>query len=572
MLRSRSQFFSGVAPDTRPVREIVAEPPPSLQFHGGMADADQAPTIEGRTAHAKHGNAEFAEIECQRRKEAKAAGIDIGSFVVPSPPMQPFATEFPVKRFDNRAAFPSEVFAWLRGMRSSRILSSTVQRELEDENVHLIAGSGEELRVRELTQEGVRVAVGFQHDMPDDQGRTWRTEAVLRRGAIDAEQDVIRFRTQCLAKRPGAFLESPKKPFLIKALLKEGWGGIDGEIEVLDEPLWLEDDDEDVALAELILDGEASRWLPIIYVSATEGDRWLLTKDEIEKLAYDLGGVAHVVVEPNRQFSFRLKASCDGRNVYNGTLGIAMPHRGFIRRFFLGIRFPDVASIVGDIRAAAVGLRGFMPSVGWDWTEMQEHVLRNQRVALRGSLSESAADELFDDYNKQLNDLQEENRWLKEQRHSQAVTEIAAEERDPTTEGVFQGVIKEIYAGEMADRIRLAARTALTVAESNGIDGRSVAVWEGIVERVPRSTGLDELLADLERATKDPKRMANEVTAVLQRHGYHGKSENRHIRLEPDDGYHGLQNITVPKTPGEIRGLKNQRKQIERTLGISKLP
>ncbi|MBP2513832.1 hypothetical protein [Sphingomonas sp. PvP018] len=485
--------------------------------------------------------------------------------------MQPFATEFPVKRFDNKAAFPSEVFAWLRGMRGSTILSSTAEREFDDENVYLIAASGEELRVRELTQDGVRIAVGFQHDMPDNQGRVWRTEAVLRRGANDTGQDVIRFRTQCIAKRPGAFLESPKKPYLIKALLKEGWGAVDGEIEVFDEPLWLEDDEEDVALAELILDGKASLWLPIIYVSATEGGGWLLTTDEIEKLAYDLGGVAHVVVEPNRQFSFRLKASSDGRNIYNGTLGIAMPHRGFIRRFFIGTQFPDVASLVGDVRAAVVGLRGFMPSVGWDWTAMQEQVLRNQRVALRGSLSETAADELLDDYTKQLEDLQEENRWLKEQQNSQAVTKIATEERDSTTEGVFGGVGKEIYPGEMADRIRLAARTALSVKDLNGIDGRSIAVWEGIVERVPRSPGLDELLADLERATKDPKRMAKEVTAVLQRHGYHSKSDNKHIRLEPDEGYNGLQNITVPKTPGEVRGLKNQRKQIERTLGISKL-
>ena len=496
----------------------------------------------------------------------------MGPSVVPSGRMQPFATEFPVKRFDNKAAFPSEIFAWVRGMRGSTVLSSASKRELEDENVYLIAASGEELRVRDLTQAGVRVAVGFQHDMPDDRGRVWRTEAVLLRGANDSEQDVVRFRTQCLAKRPGAFLESPKKPFLIKGLLKEGWGGLDGEIEVCDEPLWLEDDDEDVTLAELILDGKASLRLPIIYVSACEGDQWLLSTDEIEKLAYDLGGVAHVVVEPTRQFSFRLKATSDGRNVYNGTLGIAMPDRGFIRRFFLGTRFPDVASIVGDIRAAAVGLRGFMPSVGWDWTEMQEHVLRNQRIALRGSLSESAADELLDAYTKQLEDLQEENRWLTERRNSHAVTEIAAEDRDSMAEDIFHAVGKEIYPGEIADRIRLAAQTALTVADLNGIDGRSIAMWEGIVERIPRSPGLDELLADLERSTKDPKRMANEVTAVLQRHGYHSKSDNKHIRLEPDDGYHGLQNITVPKTPSDIRGLKNQRKQIERTLGISTLP
>jgi hypothetical protein len=131
---------------------------------------------------------------------------------------------------------------------------------------------------------------------------------------------------------------------------------------------------------------------------------------------------------------------------------------------------------------------------------------------------------------------------------------------------------KEIYEGEIVDRIRLAASSALSAAEANGIDTRTASVWKLIVERMPRSAGLDELLADLGRATKDPKRMADELTALLCRHGYRSKSDNKHIRLEPDDGYEGLQNITIPKTPSDPRGLMNQRKQIERTLGIGRLP
>ncbi|MCO6393070.1 hypothetical protein GTW25_18780 [Aliihoeflea aestuarii] len=486
--------------------------------------------------------------------------------------MLPFATEFPVQRFDNKAAFASEVFAWLRGMRGSDVLASNSERELDGENVYLVAGSGEELRMRELSGDEGWTAMGFQHDMPDHQGRVWRTEAVLRRGDASTDHDVVRFRTQCLAKRPDAFLESPKKPFLVKALLKEGWGAIDGKIKVRDEPIWLKDNDDGIAVAELILNGKASRWLPVIYISATGREEWLLTRDQIGKLAYDVGGVAHVVLEPSKGFSLRLKNLSNGQNIYNGTLGIAMPHRGFIRRFFLGRQFNEVTELVDSVRASAIRLRGFMPSMGWDWTELQEHALRGQRVALRGSLSERDADQLLDVFTTQLSDLQEENRRLTEQISSQTVTEMADEERSFAADNIFRSVGKEIYPGEIADRIRLAAQIGLSMVESNGIDARTAAVWTRIVERVPRSSALDELLADLERATKDPKRMADELTALLQRHGYRSKSDNRHIRLEAEDGYGGLQNITISKTPSEHRGLKNQRKQIERTLGISKLP
>lgn len=486
--------------------------------------------------------------------------------------MLPFATEFPIKRFDNKANFLAEVYAWLRGMRASTVLTPASEQELDGENVYLISGSGEELRMRELQRDGNWAAVGFQHDMPDDQGRVWRTEAVLRRGDGNADEDLIRFRTQCLARWPGAFLETPKKPYLVKALLKEGWGGLDGEIDVCDEPLWLEDNREDLALAELVLAGRASRWLPIIYVSATGHDEWLLTQDEITKLAYDLGGVAHVVVEPNRAFSIRLRDASEGRNVYNGALGIAMPHNGFIRRFFPGPQFENVRHLIEGVRAATLRLRGFMPSVGWDWTDLQEHALRNQRAALRNGLSQADADQLFDAFSMQLSEQQDEIRRLKEQLGSQTVTDIEKEEFGSSADDVFRRVCKEIYEGEIVDRIRLAVQTALLVADANGIDGRTVAVWKQIAERVSRSPALNELLADLDRATKDPRRMADELTGLLRRHGYRSKSDNKHIRLEADDGFVGLPNITISKTPSDVRGLTNQRKQIERTLGIGKLP
>lgn len=195
----------------------------------------------------------------------------------------PFATEFPVKRFSNKAAFPSEVFAWLRGMKDSEVLSSSSEREFDGENVYLVAGSGEELRLRELQGEGDWIAVGFQHDVPDDQGRTWRTEAVLRRGENVADYDILRLRTQCLAKISGAVLESPKKPYIVKALLNGGWGALDGILNVCDQPLWLNDNQTSAEIARQIADGVASVFLPIVYVSAGAESRWPLTKKAASK-------------------------------------------------------------------------------------------------------------------------------------------------------------------------------------------------------------------------------------------------------------------------------------------------
>ena len=92
--------------------------------------------------------------------------------------MTVFATEFPVKSNVNRAAFVSEVIAWLRGMRDSSVLSSGSESDLDEENAVLRSSSGEELRVRELRQNDVWNAIGFRHDFPDGEGRLWRTEGV----------------------------------------------------------------------------------------------------------------------------------------------------------------------------------------------------------------------------------------------------------------------------------------------------------------------------------------------------------------------------------------------------------
>lgn len=212
-----------------------------------------------------------------------------------------------------------------------------------------------------------------------------------------------------------------------------------------------------------------------------------------------------------------------------------------------------------------------MPSVGWDWTELQEYALRKQRASLRESLSKDDANQLFDDFTRQVNDLQEENHRLKEQLNTRLVGQIKEEGGESTGEFLSK-VGKEIYPGEIVDRIRFAVQVGLSVAEPNGIDLRTIAVWRSILDKIPRSSALGDLRSSLDRATKDPKRLADEIKNLLQRHGYRNKSDNKHVRLEPEVGYDGLQSITVSKTPSEQRGLKNQRTQIERTLGLSKLP
>ncbi|WP_146604672.1 hypothetical protein [Rhodoplanes roseus] len=205
-------------------------------------------------------------------------------------------------------------------MADSTVLDNPRDQDLAGDTAHLRSQSGEELRLRELGREGTLEAIGFRHDFPDIEGRLWRTEAVVRRGVSHDAQDLIRLRTECIARAQGARLDIPRKPFLIKTILRDGWGGKDRELSVSDSPIWIPDDDAGVAVARAVTLGQATQYLPVVYISATGPLKWLLSQNQIERLAYDLGGVAHVVVEPSRAFSFRVRELTAEQNTYGGTL------------------------------------------------------------------------------------------------------------------------------------------------------------------------------------------------------------------------------------------------------------
>src|SRR5690606_7137965 len=129
------------------------------------------------------------------------------------------------------------------------------------------------------------------------------------------------------------------------------------------------------------------KWLPTVYVSATGNGSWLLSRQEIETLAYDLGGIAHVVVEPDRAFSFDLRDATEARNAYGGTVGLSVPGQGIARRYYLGWQIQNADELATAVRSAASALRSQMPAFGWDWTELQEQALRAQRERDRNRLT-----------------------------------------------------------------------------------------------------------------------------------------------------------------------------------------
>ncbi|MFC7333990.1 hypothetical protein [Rhodocista pekingensis] len=483
--------------------------------------------------------------------------------------MLPFATEFPISNKINREIFVNEAITWLQGIKGSTVLSSNSEQDFDIENATIRSNSGEEFRLRELKIENSWEAIGFRHDNPDNLGRVWRTEAVLKRRASIDSQHLVRIRTQCIARTPDAHLEIPRKPYFIKTLIKNNFGGMDLNLKITDSPIWLDESEECIETARAATLGAATEFLPVVYISAKNDGGWLLNEKEIERLAFDLGGVAHVLVEPSRMFSFLLRDKCEGQNYYGGAVGIIIPGKGTIRRLLGGWQFQNSGELSNSIKRTVIDLRGRMPAIGWDWTELQEQTLRLQRDRDRHRLTAEESERL---YEEEIENLKDEILELRQQIEACQIPEISSADQNPiTSDNIVRILGPEIYNGEIMDRLRFLARVTQNSNSSIDIDDRSKIIFKILLERISTSPALDELRQDLDRATKNPKRVSDELTSLLSRHGYRKKNENKHIRMEAADQFEGLASITVPKTPSDTRGLTNLRKEIERKLGITRL-
>ena len=159
---------------------------------------------------------------------------------------------------------------------------------------------------------------GFRHRWQDVQRREWTTDIC---GWRTTQKFLVGVQLQCQSLDLGARLPLPKKPYIVKQILEELGGDIDGSLPVSAEPYVLSE--SDVEFAGRILKGETENFLPVIYVSSTWRNEPAL---DVTKLAHWSAGMAHVVVEPSRRFSFIVANKVANSNPYDGAVSVCWPH------------------------------------------------------------------------------------------------------------------------------------------------------------------------------------------------------------------------------------------------------
>lgn len=461
--------------------------------------------------------------------------------------MLSFFAEFPL-----RSGTPADVLrsvaVWLKG---------SPHRVLPNEDLDSLAsGQKEKIESSNQSVEVIRIdsndeAIGARHTSFDN-GIIYSTTIVSR---IIDEITWVSIGTDRASISPQISLKEARKPHIVKLLLRDLGGGLDGEIWVSDKAHLISESDENMAIR--LLNGDSENHLPVIYLSRSF--HGFLACDP-DALARHLGGLAHVIVEPSRSFSRSIQIPTNSRNAYGGAVGIYLPtgQRSLI--------LPDNQDEWQVRRAASEVVREALltrlPMRGFSWAGIEAEKSRRNIEALKGAGSTDldAFVREFDAENQALRDqteaLSSEISKLKAELHS-----LNAASSQGQLGGAKKFAVQDFFPGESDQFLR----EAIESAANNALEGsRRRDVLFEFLNSITPSDEIDKRRHALKQAISNSEDLDAKTEKILKDLGFSITSSGKHHKLVyfSDPRY----TLTMAKTASDWRAGKNMAGEILRKI------
>ena len=407
---------------------------------------------------------------------------------------------------------------------------------------------GQKISVGRITS-GENEFFGFRHHWRDAENREWITEIM---GWRAKSTFLVGVHLDCQTSGVGVRVTEPKKPYIVRQILEELGGDMDGEFQVSSDPRILTEGEIDIA--KRVLTGETRHYLPVIYISSTWRNCPAL---DAEKLAQWTGGMAHVVVEPSRAFSFILAGRVAMNNPYEGAVSINWPAGGGAPSRFFPYRFGDpvrYASAIAKILRKALANRRPDPRITWDY--LRELQFRNRINQLKevGTASVDEYIEAFDQERKlttkRADDLEDENSRLKQQLASYESQKAYAQARDG--EFLQTPEERELFPGEFSD---ILVRALNRARDNSQPDGRVRAVLSAFIKANAETGESDRIENQIREAIRNCNDLGSNERRAMEEAGFSISEEGKHYKLvfRGDDRY----TFSMAKTGSDWRGMKN---------------
>jgi hypothetical protein len=462
--------------------------------------------------------------------------------------MLSYFSEFPIKT-SNANDVELCIINWLKG---------SPHRSLRDEDLDgIVSGLIEEIERENQSFSVIRLddssgkIFGAKHVTVDRSVKYYTT--IVARNRDDVTW--ISVATGRAALSPQISLREAKKPQIIKYLLNTIGGGLDGELWVLDLPRLLSS--SDIGMASRLINGDSSNHLPIVYVSRDFNNDILI---DVISLAAHLGGLAHVIVEPSREFSRQIKSLTNSNNAYGGAVGVYLPTG---RRSLV---LPDYKSEwefrIEITRIVRDALLTRLPISGFSWVDLEAERSRNIIHELRsaGSTDLDAFVSAFDAENKALlaqNEAQK-NEIDKLKNELQSVNGLI---RGKKSKSALADSVQSFFQGESEHILKETLDHAINSIQ---ISNRRKMILQEISDILTYSNDFIERRDKVKAILSKYEKLDGKTKKSLEALGFSITSEGKHHKLV----YYGDDRLVfvMAKTPSDWRAGKNFASEVVKKI------
>lgn len=397
--------------------------------------------------------------------------------------------------------------------------------------------------------DGARMAA-MQHRHSEEGNVEWVTELV---GGETPDGLLASVRVHCTSLVTGAEVPWARKPYIVRQIIQELGGGNDGGLKVGETPHFLST--EDLNIAASALTGRLANRLPVVYVSAGMDGRPQLN---VRNLAKWLSGMAHVVVEPSREFSFRLMDEVDNVNAYGGAIGIYWPDGTSSEKTFVGTRGPEPTARFIETRVQDA-LCHSQPTDLSTWMAVKALTAGKRLQSLRESGTENI-DEWVEAFEEENATLRAQLAEAQAQVGRLSAQTRAANSQQGTSDLFPVGTESDLFPGERAEIVQTALNNALA---NTSDDSRARHVLSDLISE--NSIRMRESLADSVKALlQDKMTIGTKDISELNQLGFSVSDDGKHYKaVYRDDPRY---TFTLHKTASDHRAPKNLASTINRTL------
>ena len=399
-------------------------------------------------------------------------------------------------------------------------------------------------------------AVGIRYSKQETELR-WITDII---GSKTTDEFIVSIQVSHDTTVLGDHIPEPKKPYVIKQLLEKIGGGDDKGLKVKDEPHFLKNSDID--LAANLINGVPDLGLPIIYVSSGRNNAPFV---DAEKLAKWFSGMAHVVVEPNREFSFRLMHEVSNRNAYGGAVGIYWPNTAASKILLPSFSDYDAYRLEREVsNILRNGLNARRPPRKCTWGNLKELSAKRgiDKLRKKGSKELTTYIETFDsELKSKSEEIDEANKEI-----SQLKSELQQANKFATTvigdPVLLKGSEKELYLNEYKELLLLILEKAKVQSPIN-------SRRHHILIDVLRANNVEKSIAEdrassVKKILKGYKTMTPAIRRFLEELGFDITEDGKHYKAMYKGDHRYV--VSFSKTSSDRRAGKNVASEINKLL------